>query len=102
MFESLWARFFQDLPEARAREVYSRLTPQALGPYLTPAATGIDSVATARRYFALTEDRTFASDVARRFAAKADVTAEWIESDHCVMFSNPAALVAKLVPGAAG
>lgn len=95
-YESLRARFFQDLAEDRAREIYARLTPQALGPYLTPAGVGIRDVATPRRYLALSEDRNFSPDLARAFAARARVTPEWITSDHCIMFSKPQELVAAL------
>lgn len=94
--ESLRARFFQNLPADRAREIYARLTPQALGPYLTPAGVGIGDVATPRRYLALSEDRNFSPDLACAFAARAQVTPEWITSDHCIMFSKPHQLVAAL------
>lgn len=95
-FEDLWQRFFPHLPEARARAVYARLTPQAFGPYLSPTSVGIEDVTTPRRYLAATDDLNFPPEQTRQFAAKAGVEPEWVEGDHCLMLTNPTQLVRAL------
>jgi|GEM_PF-267870 len=96
-FESAWGRFFQHLPEPHARAFYAMLTPQAFGPYLSPAAVGIEDVSVPRRYIAMDDDRTYPLDVARGFAAKAGVEPIVIAGDHCVMLSDATALAAVIV-----
>ncbi len=88
-FESAWHRFFQHLPESRAREAYAKLTPNPLGVYLSTARVGIADVDTPRRYLALTDDLTFPDQHTAIFAEKAGVRREWVEGDHCVMLSAP-------------
>ncbi|MEI6624186.1 MAG: alpha/beta fold hydrolase [Actinomycetes bacterium] len=95
-FEAAWQRFFQHLSESRAREVYSKLTPNPLGVYLTKARVGVEDVATPRRYIALTDDLTFPDPFTAAFAETAGVKREWVEGDHCVMLSAPHNLVAAI------
>jgi hypothetical protein len=87
-FESAWGRFFQHLNEPRARAAYARLTPQAFGPYLSPAVAGIEDVDYPRRYIAMDEDLTYPLEVVRTFALKAGVDPIVITGDHCVMLSD--------------
>lgn len=96
-FDAAWARFFQDLPEQQAREVYAQLTPQPFRPYLEPAVVGIEDVSTPRTYLAMTRDLTYPKETTDSFAAKANCTPVVVDGDHCVMLTNPANLVAALM-----
>lgn len=95
-FASAWARFFQTLPEAQARQVYARLTPQPFGPYLQEAPVGIEDVAVPRRYLRCTEDLTFPAATAGGFAARAAAAPEALVADHCAMITAPALVAAAL------
>lgn len=97
-FAAAWARFFQDLPEQQARDVYAQLTPQPFQPYLDPAVVGIEDVDTPRRYLAMTRDLTYPKATTDAFAAKANCTPIVVDGDHCVMVTNPANLAAALTP----
>ena len=104
-FDDAWARFFPSLARDDAREVYARLTPQPLGPYLEPAVAGFEQVDRSTctvTYLLLTEDRTFLPDVARDFAERAGVTAREIPGDHCVMITDPDLLASVLVEQCTG
>jgi len=57
---------------------------------------GIEDVTVPRRYFAMNDDLTFPLDVTRDFAAKAGIEPIVIPSDHCVMLSDAATLVAAI------
>ncbi len=98
-FQSCWDRFFQHLNEPRARATYALLTPQAFGPYLSPAEVGIEEVSCSRRYIAMDEDRTYPLDVTRAFAGKAGVEPLVIPGDHCVMLSAAAVLADAIADG---
>lgn len=103
-FHEAWRRFFSSLAEGDARAVYTRLTPQPLGPYLQPARVGIEDVTCPRAYVLMEQDVTFPVPVAEAFAAKAGVTPIRVAGDHCLMLTDPRALATALeaalrVPG---
>lgn len=95
-FDEAWRRFFPSLPQADARAVYGRLTPQPLGPYLQPARVGIEEVACPRAYVLIEQDVTFPEPVAASFAARAGVAPVRFAGDHCLMLTDPRGLVTAL------
>lgn len=101
-FDETYRRFFPSLPVATAREVYARLTPQPFGPYCEPASVGIDDVHVPRAYVLIDDDVTFPPDVAGAFAERADVVPIRVAGDHCLMLTNPNALVDVLVEALEG
>lgn len=90
-------RFFGMLGEEVAENMYRRLTPQPLAPYLDLVPVGIEEVTIPRRYIAATHDLTYPEPVTAAFAAKAGVAPVVVAGDHDVMLSNPAGLAAALV-----
>lgn len=98
-FEPTWHRFFGSVDEATARSWYARLTPQPFGPYLDPVELGVDDVAVASRYIGATRERNFSAAQISSFADKVGVAVEPVEGDHCMMLTNPDALVARLLDG---
>ncbi len=93
-FDAAWKRFFPSLPEGKAREVFEKLTPQPLGPYLQPNPAGVDALEALpvrRSYILLSDDRTFAPEQAREFAAVADCSPIERPGDHCWMLTDPKA-----------
>lgn len=95
-FEEAHRRFFPSLPDEEAREVYARLTPQPLGPYLDPAQVGVESVDIPRTYVLLEDDVTFPVPVAMDFASKAAVEPLRMTGDHCIMLTDAEALASVL------
>lgn len=95
-FADAWRRFFPSLADDEARMVYSRLTPQPLGPYLQPATTGIEDVDCPRAFILMEQDVTFPAAVAEAFAAKAGVTPVRVTGDHCLMLTDPRELATAL------
>lgn len=91
-FEDAYRRFFPSLAQEEAHAVYSRLTPQPLGPYLDPAEIGIEAVDLPITYVLLEDDLTFHAPLAMSFAEKAAVEPVRMPGDHCVMLTAPAAL----------
>lgn len=89
-------RFFPSLADEEAREVYARLTPQPLGPYLDPAEVGIEAIGIPCTYVLLEDDVTFPVPVAMDFAMKAGVEPLRMPGDHCIMLTDPAALASVL------
>lgn len=89
-------RFFPSLTEQEATALYSRLTPQPLGPYLEPARVGIEDVTCPRAYVLIEQDVTFPVPVAETFAAKAGVAPLRVTGDHCLMLTDPQALATAL------
>lgn len=90
-------RFFNDLPLAQARAASSRLRPQSLLPYLTPATIDPSTFPGRKRYLLCRQDATFAPALARQFAAKLKVTPQEVEGGHDVMLSRPCALADHLL-----
>lgn len=81
-------RFFNDLPLARARAAFSRLTPQSILPYLTTAVIDPAALPGRKRYFLCLRDATFPPALARSFAAKLKVVPEEMDAGHDVMLSQ--------------
>ena len=90
-------RFFNDLPLAQARAAFSRLRPQSLLPYLTPATVDPATLPCRKRYVLCRRDATFPPALARRFAARLNVIPQEIEGGHDVMLSRPRALANRLL-----
>ena len=82
--EARW-RFFNDLPLAQARAAFSRLRPQSLLLYLTPAVVDPATLSGRKRFMLCRQDATFPPALARRFAANLNVLPQEIESGHDVM-----------------
>lgn len=96
-FPEAQRRFFNDLPFAQARTAFSRLTPQSILPYLTPANIDPASLPGLKRYLLCRQDATFPPALARTFAAKLNVVPEAIDAGHDVMLSQPRLLVEHLL-----
>ena len=90
-------RFFNDLTFAQARAAFSRLTPQSILPYLTPATVDPASLPGRKRYLLCSQDATFPPGLARTFAAKLSVVPEEIDAGHDVMLSQPGLLAEYLL-----
>lgn len=99
-FASTRARFFNELPDDRARAAYDRLTPQPFGVYLQPTVVCLGDLGVPIRYLAPADDRNFDADLTARFAATAGADVEVIAGDHCAMLSQPHALFEALLAGA--
>ncbi len=99
-FASTRARFFNELPDDRARAAYDRLTPQPFDVYLQPTQVCLGALGVPIRYLAPADDRNFDADVTARYAAAAGADVEVIAGDHCAMLSQPHALVEALLAGA--
>lgn len=95
-FEEAHRRFFPSLTEEEAREVYARLTPQPLGPYLDPAEVGIEAIDIPCTYVLLEDDVTFPLPVAMDFATKTGVEPRRMPGDHCIMLTDAQALACVL------
>lgn len=95
-FASARARFFTHLSDERAHAAYDLLTPQPFDVYLHPARVGLGDLGVPLRYVAMSDDRNFDAAVSAGFAAKAGAPILTIAGDHCVMLSEPAALVRAL------
>jgi pimeloyl-ACP methyl ester carboxylesterase len=98
-FEAAWERFFNDLDKDQARHYFEQLTPEPFAPYLQPAEFGASSIEVPTRYICCSRDKTFPPSQALVMAASANIGAESIESDHCVMLSHPKELASLLDAG---
>lgn len=88
-FEAAWDRFFPSLDEHRAHQMYQRLTPQPLGPYLQANSVEPRELNVPSTFVVLEEDRTFPVPVAREFAQKLGVDPIIRPGDHCWMITDP-------------
>ncbi|MGO9587618.1 MAG: alpha/beta fold hydrolase [Limisphaerales bacterium] len=97
LFPEARRRFFNDMPLPHARAAFSRLTPQSLLPYLTPAIIDPASLTGRKRYLLCRQDATFPPALARSFATKLNVVPEEIDAGHDVMLSCPRLLADHLL-----
>lgn len=95
-YEAARERFFNDLDEAAAQEVFTKLTPQPLAPYLARVQNGANAIGSIARYIICTDDRNLPYEQCLGYAEKLGGTIEEIEAGHDVMLSKPKELAALL------
>ena len=91
-------RFFNDMTISQSRAAFTRLTPQSVLPYLTPASINPAALPGRKRYLLCRRDATFPPALARSFAARLNVVPEELNAGHDVMLSNPRLLADHLFP----
>jgi pimeloyl-ACP methyl ester carboxylesterase len=100
-YDNARSRFFKGLPEAEARALYDKLTPQPIDLYVQRASTGVGDLVIPIRYIAFEQDSAITPDRIEHFARIAGGSFETMDAPHGAMLTHPGALADRLIEGIA-
>ncbi|WP_299006816.1 alpha/beta fold hydrolase [uncultured Shewanella sp.] len=88
-FDTMYKYYFNNLSLTQAQFYYQKITPEPIGPYEEKVKMSPSQLSVKQDYIICKYDQRLLEEQAKRFASRTKGQIHTLDTDHCVMLSNP-------------